>query len=119
MCKPFFFLTYVSYFLLNANNTRYNFRVLHFWLKAKVNAYRTDLRYNVINKPFSLVYRQQTPELSLSFQNCTLMHMKITYIQVILSLIIKSHIYQSKYHLLFNQYGDEQNKISSNNVRTI
>lgn len=47
------------------------------------------------------------------------MHMKITYIQLVLSLIIKSHIYQSKYDLLFNQYGDEQNKFSSNNVRTI
>lgn len=43
----------------------------------------------------------------------------ITYIQVVLALIIKSHIYQSKYDLLFNQYGDEQNKFSSNNVRTI
>lgn len=67
--NPFF--TCVSYFLLNANNTRYNFCVLHFWRKVKVNAYRTDLRYNVINEPFSLVYRQQTPELSLSFQNET------------------------------------------------
>lgn len=38
------------------------------------------------------------------------MHMKITYIQVVLSLIIKGHIYQSKYDLLFNQYGDEQKK---------
>lgn len=33
------------------------FCVLHFWRKVKVNAYRTDLRYNVINEPFSLVYR--------------------------------------------------------------
>lgn len=53
--NPFF--TCVSYFLLNANNTRYNFCVLHFWRKVKVNAYRTDLPYNVINEPFSLVYR--------------------------------------------------------------
>lgn len=52
-----FFLTCVCYFLLNANNTRYNFCVLRFWRKVKVNAYRTDLRYNVINEPFSLVYR--------------------------------------------------------------
>lgn len=31
-----FFLTCVCYFLLNANNTRYNFCVLPFWRKVKV-----------------------------------------------------------------------------------
>lgn len=46
-------------FFAKRKQYRYNFCVLRFAFLAKSEsyAYRTDLRYNVINEPFSLVYR--------------------------------------------------------------
>lgn len=118
-CANLFFLTCVSYFLLNANNTRYNFCVLPFWRKVKVM--HIALIYDIMSSmnPFHWFIVNKLQNYLFRFKMRQTRLYKITYIQVVLSLIIKSHIYQSKYDLLFNQYGDEQNKFSSNNVRTI
>lgn len=118
-CANLLFLTCVSYFLLNANNTRYNFCVLPFWRKVKVM--HIALIYDIMSsmKPFHWFIVNKLQNYLFRFKMRQTRLYMITYIQVVLALIIKSHIYQSKYHLLFNQYGDEQNKFSSNNVRTI
>lgn len=107
-------------FFAKRKQYRYNFCVLRFWRKVKVM--HIALIYDIMSSmnPFHWFIVNKLQNYLFRFKmRQTRLYMKITYIQVVLSLIIKSHIYQSKYHLLFNQYGDEQNKFSSNNVRTI
>lgn len=123
-CANLFFLTCVSYFLLNANNTRYNFCVLHFWRKVKVMhialiydimSSMNRFHWLIVNKLQNYLFRFKMRQTRLYIDA----YADYVYPTSSFSYHQKSYIYQSKYDLLFNQYGDEQNKFSSNNVRTI